>query len=81
MTEVITKFQKNAREEVRATLNEYRGKQVVGLRVWVKPDAGEERIPTPKGLTLAVSCFPKLKKAIDEVEKTLKEKGLLNDGE
>lgn len=77
MLEVITKFKKNATEEVRATLDEYRGKQVIDLRVWVEPDEGKERIPTKKGLTLSVSCFPELKKAIEEVEKRLKEKGLL----
>ncbi len=56
--EIITKFKKNALEEVRATLDEVRGRQVIDFRVWIGPDEGKERKPTKKGLSLLASSFP-----------------------
>ena len=77
---VITSFQKNALEEVRVSLSEYKGHNLVDIRIYYVDDKGEKR-PTKKGISLSVELYASLKKAIDEVEKVLTEKGLLETDE
>jgi hypothetical protein len=61
--ELISKFDKNATEEVRVSLSEYQGKQYINLRVYYQPPTGDP-IPTKKGLTLSVNLYPELREAI-----------------
>jgi hypothetical protein len=49
------------------------------LRVYTSLREGEEKIPTGKGLSVNVSHFGELKKAILEVETVLRESHLLNE--
>ena len=77
MNEVISQFTKNAVEEVRVSLTEYRGHKLIDLRVYYEPRDGGERLPSKKGLTISVELFPELKKALGELEATLIEKKLL----
>jgi len=49
----VYSFEKNALEEVRASLSTFRGKQYLDLRVYYKADDGEYK-PTKKGLTLPI---------------------------
>jgi len=77
MNEVISQFTKNAVEEVRVSLTEYRGHKLIDLRVYYEPRDGGDRLPSKKGLTISVELFPELKKALDELETALIEKKLL----
>lgn len=79
LTKTVDSFQKNAVEEVRANLDEYRGHQVVDLRVWVdsKEKAGE-KVATKKGLTISVDRFPELKRSVLKLEKELVKEKLLD---
>jgi hypothetical protein len=61
---VVYTFAKNAREEVRASLDEVEGHAVASLRVFV-PIVGGEMVPTKKGLTIAVDSLHELKRAVD----------------
>ncbi len=81
MNEVISQFTKNAVEEVRVSLTEYRGHKLIDLRVYYEPRDGGERLPSKKGLTISVELFPELKKALGELEATLVEKKLLEKEE
>jgi len=68
---VVTSFKKNSSEEVRAQLTNYKGHDLIDLRVFVfKKDS--ECVATPKGLTLNVDLLPELKKAVLALEKALK---------
>jgi hypothetical protein len=63
---VIYEFNKNAAEKVRAEFCNYKGHDILNLRVYF--DAGDQEEnwkPTKKGLALSVSLIPELKKAVD----------------
>ena len=74
MAEVIARFEKNSFEEVRVSLTEFKGKELIDLRVYYQPDGEEEMRPTKKGITISPEKFSELKKAILTLEKALQEK-------
>jgi hypothetical protein len=71
MSEVIASFEKNSMEEVRVSLTEFKGKELIDVRVYYQPEDGEEKRPTKKGITISPEKFPELKKAILALEKAL----------
>jgi len=80
MPQVISTFAKNALEEIRVGITEFKGKKLIDLRSWYDPGNGEERKPTKKGLTLSVDLFPELKKAILALEEALIKAKLISKG-
>ncbi|RLA94900.1 MAG: hypothetical protein DRG25_01510 [Deltaproteobacteria bacterium] len=74
MSELIASFEKNSLEEVRISLTEFKGKELIDLRVYYQPENGEEKRPTKKGITISPEKFPELKKAILALEKALQKK-------
>ena len=52
MSEVVHQFTKNATEEVRASLTEYKGHKLIDLRIYYDPEDGGDRRPTKKGITI-----------------------------
>ncbi len=77
MSEVIHQFTKNATEEVRASLTEYKGHKLIDLRIYYDPEDGGDRRPTKKGITIDVSLYTELKKAMLKIEKELIKKDLV----
>lgn len=77
MEQTVYAFQKNALEEVRAQITEYRGHQLIDIRVWLKGREGRDARPTRKGIALEVEQFPDLKQAVLELEKALRAENLL----
>ena len=80
MSKVIDTFPKNAMEEVRTQLTEYKGYKLIDIRVWYKQKEEEEFKPSKKGLTLGIEHYKELKKAIlkvgDELEGKAQARGL-----
>ena len=74
MSEVIASFEKNSFEEVRISLTNFKGKDLIDLRVYYRPDDGEEMRPTKKGITISLEKFSELKNAILTLEKALPKK-------
>ena len=74
---LIDTFGKNAAEEVRATLEKYKGHQLFGLRVWFEAEPGKW-VATKRGLSLRVELFPELKRAVEKLEAAMLEAGLLD---
>ena len=74
MNEVVACFEKNSMEEVRVSLTEFKGKELIDLRVFYQPEGEEEKRPTKKGITISPDKFPDLKKAILALEKALQKK-------
>ena len=66
---LVSRFLKNANEEVQAKIVSYKGYDLIDLRVWVQRKDGE--VATRKGLTLNIELLPELKKAVLALEKTL----------
>lgn len=79
MNQLIASFAKNKFEEVRVQIKEFKGYDLLDLRVYTAPKESDEKIPTGKGLSLNVSHFIELKNALLDAEKVLRENGLLNE--
>ena len=73
--QLVYEFRKNVTEKVRVELCNYRGKDVINIRVYYLADiAGDDWRPSPKGITMRSDLIPELKKAIDKVYKQWQEK-------
>ncbi len=79
MGEVLHQFAKNATEEVRVSLTEYKGHKLIDLRIYYEPEDSGERRPTKKGITIDVGLYPELKKAMIKIEKELLNRKLLEE--
>jgi len=63
-TRVLHSFAKNAAEEVRVEVGQFYGKDVVNVRVYFENDEGK-RLPSKKGIAMALNLVPELKKGVD----------------
>ena len=79
MDRLIATIPKNQAEEIRVGLDEYKGHDLVSLRVWTDPYAGDERVPTRKGVSMSVALLPELIAALQEAEAAAQAAGLLGD--
>ena len=79
MDKLVASFQKNKFEEVRVQIKEFKGYDLLDIRVYTALKETDEKIPTGKGLSINVSHFHDLKKAILEAEGVLRENHLLNE--
>lgn len=75
MNKEIAKIGKNAQEEIVVQLTEYRGYDLVDMRVWTKPVFGDtdKDKPTKKGLTVKVDALPELIAALTKAAKVYEE--------
>ena len=78
MDQLIATIEKNADEEIRVSLREYKGHAVIDIRVYWKPPEGEPG-PTKKGVTLNPELFPGLKKAMGALEAALVKAKLIDE--
>jgi hypothetical protein len=79
MGKVLHQFIKNATEEVRVSLTEFKGHRLIDLRIYFEPEDGSERKPTKKGITIDVGLYPELKRALLRVEKELLKEKLVEE--
>ena len=82
-TEIAT-IEKNKTEELRIALTEYKGHDCVDVRIFAEPyaDEGQGRVPTKKGVSLAVTKLPELISALQQAEGEARAAGLiLNPGQ
>ena len=59
-------IRKSGNELVRITVDEYRGRQVVDVRIWLLDAESGEVHPTRKGVTLAAARLPELVEALKQ---------------
>jgi hypothetical protein len=78
MDQLIATIEKNADEEIRVSLREYKGHPFIDVRVYWKPPEGEPG-PTKKGVTLNPELFPQLKKAMGALEAALVKAKLIDE--
>ena len=78
MDQVIATIEKNADEEIRVSLREYKGHPFIDIRVYWKPAEGEPG-PTKKGVTLNPERFPEFKKAMAALEEALRKAKLIDE--
>jgi len=73
MDKTVAVFQKNKFQEVRIGIREYKGNDLVDIRTWTLTQGSNEMVPTAKGISININLLPELRKALDAVEKELKE--------
>ena len=78
MDKLIYAFQKNSYEEIRIQVKEYKGHDLVDLRIYTDVRTSNDKIPTTKGLSFNVTHFLEFKHAILELEKSLIQNNLLS---
>ena len=61
---IVHEFKKNHRETVRTSLQEYEGRRVVDLRVWLPRSRDGVLVPGAKGLTVDRALLPELERAV-----------------
>lgn len=57
--------------EVRVTVQGYKGRRVVDVRVWYQPAAGGEFVPTRKGVTVDADKLPALALALADAARII----------
>ena len=75
----VAVIQKNAREELRVSVETFRGVPIVNLRVWFRNEEGEWR-PGKQGVALRLELLPELRQALAEAEVEAGRRGLMPEG-
>ena len=77
MDQTVSILPKNKFQEVRVGVREFKGIDLVDIRIWTIAQGVDQMVPTAKGVTINVSLLPQLIKALTDTEKILKESKLL----
>ncbi len=73
MGQIIADIEKNSKEIIRVEVSEFKGRELINLRIWFSNVDGEYR-PTQKGVTIDISKFEELKKAINKIDEFVKDR-------
>ena len=76
-TEPIVKFEKNSKEEVRVSVDDFRGRKIMNIRVYYRNEAGEW-LPGKQGIALSVDRYRELADSVLQLGEWLQAKGLLS---
>lgn len=78
MAVLIKDIQRNNNEIIRIEVSEFKGKELINLRIWYVAgrdmDGTDIYKPTQKGVALNISEFSELKDGIDKLEAYIKDK-------
>jgi Transcriptional Coactivator p15 (PC4) len=74
--EIIAKFEKNSREEVWISVDDFRGRKIINIRVHYRSDTGDW-LPGKQGLALSVDRYRDLAEAILKLGEKLHADGFL----
>ena len=75
----IAAIEKNNTEELRVTLNEFKGRRYLDIRTYIDPyaDEGQGRVPTKKGVTCPLAKLPELITALQDAQAQIEAQGLV----
>ena len=77
MDKTVASFQKNKFQQIHVGIREFKGNDLVDIRVWTQVQGNDHMVATTKGVSINVHLLPELKKALDDVEKILKEEKMI----
>lgn len=72
---VIKDIDKGGGEIIRVELSEFKGQNLLNIRIWYTDKESGEYKPTQKGVTVKPDLYPQLKQAILEAESELQKLG------
>lgn len=67
---LITTMDKNSQEEIRFSLQKYRGTDLIDIRVYFDTGSGKRK-PTRKGISIPVDRFDEFMECLKNVKKTI----------
>ncbi len=82
MSDIIKDIQKNSKEIIRVEVSEFKGMQLINLRIWFQTIDTNGTItykPSQKGVTLNITQFNELKDAIERLAVYIEDKGIQID--
>ena len=68
---LLATIPRNTTERIQISINSYKNKQYLDLRVYYTTDDGENWLPTKKGVTVSPDNLPLLKDAVEEAMQEL----------
>lgn len=68
---VLATIPRNATEQIQISINSYKNKQYLDLRVYYTTDDGESWLPTKKGVTISPENLDTLREAVEEAMQEL----------
>ena len=77
MGQIIKDIQRNEREIIRIEVSEFKGKDLINLRIWYQAiDSNGDIIykPTQKGIAVDISRYDELKDGIDKLGQYIKDR-------
>ena len=77
MSAIIKDIEKNKTEIIRIEISEFKGRDLINLRIWYKSidEKGDITFkPTQKGVTLNISQFDELKDGVERIGQYIKDK-------
>ena len=78
MSVLIKDIQRNASEIIRIEVSEFKGKELINIRIWYVAardnDGNEIYKPTQKGIALDITEFDELRKGIDKLSAYINDK-------
>ena len=77
MDKTIAVVPKNKFQEVRVGIHEFKGNDLVDIRIWTQIQGSTEMVATAKGVAINVTLLPELLKSLHQVENVLKENKML----
>ena len=75
-TQVIAQFEKNSKEEVRVSIDDFHGRKLINLRVYYRTDNGEW-LPGKQGIALGIDRYRDLADALVKLGEELQTRGLI----
>lgn len=75
-SDLISRFEKNKKEEVRVSVDSFHGRKLINIRVYYRDDDGSMK-PGRQGIALSVEQYKDFAGAILELGQHLKSKGLI----
>jgi hypothetical protein len=76
LTQLVAQFEKNAKEEVRVSIDDFHGRKLINLRVYYRTDSGQW-LPGKQGIALGVDRYRDLADALVKLGEELQTRGLL----
>ncbi len=79
MSEQIATIPRNSKEKIVFSLNEFKGKHYLDMRIFQIPEnGGGQDIPTKKGLTIPVHLYSTFKDTLQSVDHALINRGMVD---
>ena len=73
MDKTVSVFPKNKFQEVRVGIREFKGNDLVDVRIWTLTQGSDQLVPTAKGVSINIHLLPELMKALQAADKILKD--------